>query len=194
MLIEEVIYLQNDEIKQGLTDLTYSLNPTHSIDFIYNYETAEDRKREGRFLKFYNKEKALQRRKGQINLFHADMERKLLGKYFYRKPAKDRIKSICFPEHIDSNVPYHGIYSIPNKYHAKFTNLAIISWLKICRSGHLEILPLTTTEQRIGKINYCHKKIFTLQNYENFVLHSEFWSFKKEAHDETTVPRMVYSR
>ena len=57
MLIEEVIYLHNDEIKQGLTDLTYSLNPTHRIDFIYNYETAEDRQREGRFLNSTTKRK-----------------------------------------------------------------------------------------------------------------------------------------
>lgn len=194
MRIKEVIYLQNDEIKQGLTDLTDSLNPTHSIDFIYNYETAKDRQREGRFLKFYDKEKALQRRRDQIKLFHASIERKLLGKYVYRKPAKERIKSICFPEHIDTNVHYHGIFSIPKRYHVKFANLAIMTWLKICKSGHLEILPLTTHEQRLGKINYCHKEIFTLQNYENFVLYSEFWSFKKEACDETSVPHMVYPR
>lgn len=194
MLTEELICLQNDEIKKGLTDIAYSLNPTHSIDFVYNYETDEDRQREGIYRKFYNKEKALLRRRGQLNLFHANIERKLLGKYFYKKPAKDRIKSICFPEHINTNVHYHGIFSIPKRYHAKFTNLAILSWLRICKSGHLEILPLITDDQRIGKIDYCHKEIFKLQNYENFVLASEFWSFKKKTYDETTVPHLVYPR
>ena len=191
MLTEEIIFQQNDEIKLGLRELANSLNPTHSIDFIYNYETDEDRQREGFHRKFYNKEKALLRRRDELKLFHASLERKLLGKYFYRKPAKDRIKSICFPEHIDSNVHYHGIFSIPKRYHDKFTNLAIMSWLKICKSGHLEILPLITDDQRIGKINYCHKEIFKLQNYESFVLHSEFWSFKKKAHDKTTVSNLL---
>lgn len=190
MLTEEIIFLKNNEIKQGLTDLAYSLKPTHSIDFIYNYETAIDRQNEGRFPKFYDKEKALLHRRDQLKLFHASIERKLLGKYFYRKPAKDRIKSICFPEHIDTNVHYHGIFSIPNRYHAKFTNLAIMSWFKICKQGRLEILPLITEEQRIGKIDYCHKEIFKLQNYEGFVLHSEFWSFKKKARDEIAVAHL----
>jgi hypothetical protein len=198
MLTEELICLQNDEIKLGLRELANSLNPTHSIDFIYNYRTAKDIKneieREGLYPRFYNSEKALLRRRDQLKLFHAEIERKLLGKYFYRKPAKDRIKSICFPEHINSNVHYHCIFSIPKRYHAKFTKIAIKIWLNICKSGHLEILPLITDDQRIGKIDYCHKEIFKLQNYESFVLHSEFWSFKKKAHDETAVPHMVYPR
>ena len=194
MLIEDVLIQRNEQIKEALRDFANSLKPTHSIDFVYNYETTEDRKREGFYRKFYNKEKVLERRRNDLKRFHEIVERKLLGKYYYRKHAKYRIKSICHPEHLDSNPHYHGIFSIPKRYHAKFIKIADDAWKEICKSGHLEILPLITDDQRKGKISYCHKEVFKIQNYENFVLHSEFWSFKKNTCDKTTVPHLVYPR
>jgi len=176
MLLEDFISLHNAENKQGLLDLALSLAPTHNIDFNFN------------------RERSIEGSKEEINFFHAGIERKILGKYFYRKPARERIKSICFIEHIDSNLHYHGLVHIPKHYHSKFNNQAIKTWLKICPSGWLEITPIPTEPEIFIKSNYAHKEIFKLQNYENFVLHSEFWSFKKEACDETAVPHMVYPR
>ena len=173
MLIEELIYLQNDEIKKGLTDLALSLVPTHAVDFAFNRDRSTDGS------------------KHDLKLFHAGIERKLLGKYFYRKPAKDRIKSICFVEHIDSNLHYHGLFSVPNRFHDTFTNKAIKTWVKICPSGHLVITPLPTEPEVYIKSNYAHKELFKLQNSENFVRHSQFWSFAKKSRDEIAVSHLL---
>lgn len=176
MLLEEVISLQNDEIKKGLTDLALSLAPTHAIDFVFNNE------------------RSIEGSKYDLKLFHAGVERKQLGKYFYRKPAKDRIKSICFVEHIEDNLHYHGLFSIPKQFHDRFMIRSVHTWLKICPSGHLVITPLPTEPEVYIKSNYAHKEIFKLQNYENFVLHSQFWSFAKKSRNEIAVPHMVYPR
>jgi hypothetical protein len=161
MLTEDIIFQQSKEIKQGLTDLAISLAPTHNIDFVFN----QDRSIEGT--------------RKDLNRFLMRVETNMLGKFFYRKPADERIKSICFVEHIETNIHYHGLLHIPQHFHDRFTIKAIKAWLKICPSGSLKITPIPTEPEIFIKSNYAHKEIYKLQNYENFVLHSEFWSFKK---------------
>lgn len=158
MNTDEKIYIENAEIKKGLIDLAQSLRPTHKIDLIFNAEIS------------------LNSAHRKIKYFDTQVHRKLLGKYYYKKPSHRRIISICFPEHIDNNLHYHGIIWVPEKFHDTFENTAIIAWLRACKSGYLEIGKLQTPSDIRQATNYCLKEIYKLQNYEHFVLSSQFWS------------------
>ena len=160
MYTDEKIYAENAEIKDGLITLAQSLRPTHKVDLIFNADIS------------------LRSACRKIKHFDTQVHRKLVGKYFYKKPADQRIISICFPEHIDSNLHYHGVFRVPEQFHDKFQITAILAWLRVCQSGHLTISGLQNPSDIHQATNYCLKEIYKIQNYEHFVLSSEFWSSK----------------
>jgi hypothetical protein len=102
----------------------------------------------------------------------------LLGKYYYKKPANRRIFSICFPERLESNFHYHGVFRVPSTLQSTFETTAMLEWFKVCRSGELTIRQISDAEAIKEATDYCLKEIYKIQNYENFVLSSQFWSPK----------------
>lgn len=113
MYTDEKIFLENNEIKQAFITLAKTMNPTHKIDIAFN--TVRSEKAKSRKSKLTDESKiSLNAARRRLCRFDALINQIFLGKYFYRKPPNRRILSICFPENIDSNFHYHGVFRVPD--------------------------------------------------------------------------------
>jgi hypothetical protein len=161
----------------ALIDLALTIMPSHKIDIVFN--TVRSNKAKPRKNK-KNKERKLSINAARrlLRLFDAEINKYFLGKYYYKKPSCRRILSLLFPENIDSNLHYHGVFYVPKEFHDEFEKIAILTWLKVNKSGSLKIRPLLTKADIHQATDYCIKNIYVFQNYEQYVLSSEFWSSK----------------
>jgi len=177
MFTDEKIYSENSEIKDAIIEFALSLRPTHKIDIIFNKGLSDKASAKSQ-ANLPDQKISLPAAYRKIKQFDAQVHQQLLGKYFYKKPFSRRILSICFPERIEKNFHYHGVFRVPANLQVNFETTAILEWFRVCRSGELVIRPLNDAEAIKQATDYCLKEIFKIQNYEHFVLSSQFWSPK----------------
>lgn len=161
MLIEQKIYAESRQIRRALVRLSLHLNPSYFLTPALNRTERPDVA--ARMLKE----------------LHATIDKKLFGKNFYKLKPNQRTISINFPEHMESNYHFHSFIHVPEAKRVKFqlySKYFETVWREISKSGNLKILPISTTKDACRAINYSLKESFKFQNYENFIISSEFWN------------------
>jgi len=114
----------------------------------------------------------------KMGQFFYNLERKLFKtKYPYKLPRSRRLLALCYPEHIHSNLHFHSLVVVPNKYCSLMELSATRCWNKLVPSGAIEVRPIVTVEDTFRATTYSIKDIWKELNYESFVLSSQFWRF-----------------
>ena len=165
------------EIKDAIIAFAISLQPTHKIDIIFNKGLSDSKAVKSQTC-FPHQKISLPAAYRKIKQFDAQVHQEFLGKYFYKKPDNRRIFSICFPERINKNFHYHGVFRVPASLQGNFETTAMLEWRRVCSSGDLVIRPINDADAIEQATDYCLKEIYKIQNYEHFVLSSQFWSPK----------------
>ena len=107
----------------------------------------------------------------KVKAFQARMDRKLLGRKWYKKPTTDRLFFIAFPEHINSNFHYHLLLKFPKcPIEIMAKHMIDCMWKDIVPKGSTN----TQLIQNDGCIQYCLKEQYKSQNYGSFIISSEF--------------------
>lgn len=161
MLIEQKIYAESRQIRRALVRLSLHLNPSHFLTPALNRTERPDVA--ARMLKE----------------LYAAIDRKLFGKNFYKLNSIQRTISINFPEHMESNYHFHSFIHVPKSKRVKFqfySKYFEAAWRDISKSGNLKIIPIYTLKDACRAVNYSLKENFKFQNYENFIVSSEFWN------------------
>ena len=134
--------------RHAFEDLVASQRPEWAITSIFNGPTS-----------LASGQKALRG-------FHARLDRALLGRNWQRQPAEQRSFCIWQPEHIASNLHYHGCMRIPQGKEEKFLTIAQGIWKKLVPSGAMDINPITDIS---GWAHYITKEAV-----EGFIISTEF--------------------
>jgi hypothetical protein len=108
--------------------------------------------------------------------FYSNIERRCLGKRFYNAAPAERLIAVAFPEHMTSNFHYHVVAHLPRRQLPTFQVYANSTWRKLCESGSIVLRMLDADSDRSSVTSYCCKEVFKAQNYENFILSTEFWN------------------
>ena len=122
----------------------------------------------------FNDFASLQRGYDALKFFHSKLDRKLLGKHYYKQPRKNRTLFLAFPEHIESNLHYHLVIARPHLNEQRVLNLAPVVWQKVCRMGDLKIDSLKENDDVRATSFYSTKDVFKEQSYENFIISTQF--------------------
>lgn len=146
------------DLKKAVRKLVISIQPTAFATAVFNDYASLDRGRNA------------------LKHFHREVDRKLLGKHYYRATPAKRTFFLAFPEHLNSNLHYHLPIRPPKGSLERLLEVAPKIWKKICIKGNLQI-ELISTERDLRKVSYyVTKDCFMEQNYESFVLSNE-WCF-----------------
>ena len=122
----------------------------------------------------FNQPLSLTTTKKILKNFHAAIETILLGKHFYKRKS-DRLFSISFIEHIQSNPHYHGYFRVEKRFERRFKRYAESAWKDVCQFGGI-VVAERHDEQLKKTAAYVKKELFKVNNYENFVVSTDFHS------------------
>jgi hypothetical protein len=109
-----------------------------------------------------------------LRYFHASIDRKCMGNYYYRAPLTERSLSIGFVEHINSEIHYHLMMRVQPRYLPRFEIYGGQIWKQICPSGTSKLCKISTRFDLERISAYVRKETFKAENYENFVITTEF--------------------
>lgn len=146
------------ELQESLIELARGLRPNIFITLVFNREIAP-----------------LGARK-TLKHFYSNIERRCLGKHFYRAPPEERLIAVAFPEHLSSNFHYHVVAHLPRRQLATFQVYAKCTWKALCEGGSIVLATVQAEKDRSSITSYCCKEAFKAQNYENFIISTEFWN------------------
>lgn len=137
----------------------------------------------------FNRDETLASATAKIRLWHAGVDRQLLGKRFNKTPAEKRTFFYAFFEHIDTNLHAHALLICPDD---RFNPIAKAVWKRLVPSGDLHIgndqadinhgvtlpvdlhQPITSPEGREYAVRYALKEQWKAENYQHFILSSAF--------------------
>jgi hypothetical protein len=110
--------------------------------------------------------------------YHYELDRVLFGKYFYKNPIDQRTFFIAIPEHPNCNIHFHLLMIVPREKQVKFELHAKSVLHKILPSASMHIAKLKTeTDIRMTTFYSCKDSI-NLENYENFIISTQFSRLK----------------
>ncbi|MGB4107665.1 MAG: hypothetical protein WBK55_07695 [Alphaproteobacteria bacterium] len=118
----------------------------------------------------FNRPETLDSARDKLKKFHANIDRRILGTNWYKKPPEERTFFIAFPEHIQSNLHYHLLTRVNREHIERFEQHAPDVWETLVKSGSIDIQPFT------GRLDYCLKEQYKDQNYRAFIISREFCS------------------
>lgn len=109
-----------------------------------------------------------------LRYYHACIDRKCLGRKYYNAPLTQRSLSIAFVEHINSEIHYHLMVRVQPRFIVLLEFYGEKIWKEICPSGTSKLCKIST-QFDLGRISaYVRKETFKAENYENFVITTEF--------------------
>jgi hypothetical protein len=159
MSIESISFHNNrQELKKALRELVLSTEPRVFATAVFNDYASTDRARS-----------ALRR-------LHANLDRKIFGRYFYKTAPQKRTFFFAFPEHVRSNLHFHLMIRPPANSTDRLLTVAPAIWKKICPQGNLKLCPLDREDDLRMTSYYSVKDSFIEENFERFIISSEFCS------------------
>lgn len=110
--------------------------------------------------------------RGRLTEFHARIDKKLLGRKFYKKPTRDRTLLLAVPERLSGNYHYHVFVRPPPGLQnmIDFINLAPKIWKNLCKNGDVEFEYLREDVNLIKTSRYSSKELWRLDNQDNVVI------------------------
>lgn len=111
--------------------------------------------------------------RNRVRELHGRLDRGLLGSKWYKKPSDERTFFIGFHEHIDSNHHIHLLMRVKPQHEERMFQIIIPEWLHLTPKGTVKIKPIDRLDTCSG---YCLKEQYKLQNYESFIVSTEFIS------------------
>lgn len=159
MRFESACFQKNKkELKEAVRQLVLSTEPKIFATTVFNDYASPERGR------------------AALKRFHANLDRKLFGPYYFQTRKEKRTFFFAFPEHINSNLHYHLLIRPPADHSDRIISVAPKIWKKICPQGNMKI-GLLSTEEDLRKVSYyTTKDCFIEQNFEHFVISNEFIS------------------
>lgn len=152
--------------KQQLFQATHrmlnELHFTHFVTLAFNQDTA------------FTPEQKLEYARQKLKLFHAKLDRCLLGSRWNKKPKQERTFFFAFPEKIFTNMHYHLLMTLDEKHHQKFDDNAARIWKSIVISGTFDAKLLQDAPYANGYKSYVIKEQHKALNHNSFILSSEF--------------------
>jgi hypothetical protein len=97
------------------------------------------------------------------------VERRALGRLFYKHRRKKRLIVLGFPEHFDTNMHWHCVARVPAEMEDVFTEAIAKSWLKLVPRGQIDESPIENLE---SVSSYCTKRLHLDGSLENAFLYS----------------------
>lgn len=145
-------------LKQALPDWLEGLNFTHSVTLTFNQ------------MGNYRPDHILEYARDKLKFFHSQIDRKLLGSRWQRKPFDERTFFIAFPEKIATNMHYHLLVRVPEPHKDRFEILGKTIWPKIVRSGTYDCKAIYNCN---GIISYVIKEQFKHVNFDHILFSTE---------------------
>ena len=151
------------ELQDAMRSFVISLNPAYFVTANFNVPDM-----------------TLQQSRDALNEFDKRVNRRFYNKKFCKQNLSDRLFFIAFPEHLNSNLHYHLLTRVPEQKKALFEIYAHYELTQVIPSASLHICKLKTQDD-IRKVSYYScKDNFKIENYENFIVSTEFMSLKKK--------------
>jgi hypothetical protein len=151
-------YDRRKELKEAIRQLVHSTHPKVFATAVINDFSSPERAR------------------NLIKRFHKNVDYTFYGKNFYRVSKSKRTFFFAFPEKLNSNFHYHLLLTPPIGKTEHFIEIANPIWKKLCPAGNIKI-DLINTEEDLRKVSfYTTKDCFIEQNFENFIISTEFCS------------------
>lgn len=112
-----------------------------------------------------------------LRSWHLRLDRRLLGPKWQKKPAENRTQFIAYVEHLSSNLHWHLLVRPPGHVsQTEFSAAAKDAWGCLVEGGSLDIQIARSKADREKVASYCTKDLWIRENYEKFVLSTEFLS------------------
>lgn len=127
----------------------------------------------------FNTEMTYRRAVKVLNELQKNLDRKMFGRRFFKKSKDDRIFFIAVPEHFNSNLHFHKLLKIPKHKELFFIFNAWFYLRQLVPSATIQISRLTTAEDVRATSFYSCKDAINSENYNKFVISTQFASFKK---------------
>lgn len=111
-----------------------------------------------------------------LGRFQAKLDRKLFGKYYWKKQPENRTFFFAFPEvgGISGERHYHLIFRVPERRELEFEECAPEIWKKLVISGDLDLRNLPEAGDKEKVKSYICKDLWQSRNYENYLISTEF--------------------
>lgn len=145
-------------LQASLTDVILNLRPNIFLTLVFNRETSPTFAR------------------NSLKHFFSNVERRCLGKDYYKQAPAERLIAVAFPERLTSNFHYHVIGHLPRQQLVTVPIYAKVTWSRLCPAGSLVIDHLGDDIDCAKAASYSCKEVFKAQNYENFIVSTEFWN------------------
>lgn len=78
-----------------------------------------------------------------LKAFHARIDRAFLGRNWQHAPADRRSFALWFPEHVQSNLHFHGMIRVPAEFADRFLTVGAGAWKDLAPAGNLLTKPIT---------------------------------------------------
>ena len=115
-----------------------------------------------------------------LRKFHRELDRTLFSKRFYEVPEEQRTFFIAMPEHLNSNFHYHMLMKPPALAFKTFSDAASSVCSKNFPASSFHISKLNSTDDVRKTSFYSCKDLINQENYETFVVSTQFLSSKKK--------------
>ena len=124
----------------------------------------------------FNRETTPQAGRAILSRWLQKMERKLFGKYYWKKRNEDRIFFIAFPEigGQTNQFHYHILLNLPINRKNDFLTFAPKFWENNVLGGTLDVNYLENELDVKKTVNYSSKDLWQPNNYNNFIVSTEF--------------------
>lgn len=155
-------YTQNQLIQKAMLCWLNRLDFTHFVTLAFNP------------IGYHRPESTLKFAREKLKYFHANLDGKLIGSKWYQKAKEERTFFIAFPEKIETQMHYHLLMRVNERYEARFNRFAEKIWLKLLPSGTYDCQPFKTAPHPEGYLTYVTKEQKTALNYDNTIISDEF--------------------
>ncbi len=143
--------------RQGMNELLRDMEADYFVTANFNRDTSYEAAR-----------KAL---KG----WHARVDKVLLGGSWSRKARAERTQFVAFVEHLESNLHWHLLLRLgEGADEQRFEQVAEGCWLRLVKSGSLDVEKIDTSADRARVANYVTKDLWRREARDGFVLSGEF--------------------
>jgi len=142
--------LSSTELVRALRELLGNLNPNFFLTMEFGGEIKLDAA------------------KRHLNNFFYKIERNLNNdSYFYRLSPELRISGLVFVEHLDSNLHFHSLTTVPTRAD-KFVRNAQTKWASVVNRGSIEVVKILSLNDHLRTSSYSTKEAYKQINYNNF--------------------------
>lgn len=126
-------------------------------------------------LAFNQKSTSADYARNTLKRFSARLDRVLLGSDWCKKPCHERTAFFAYPEHMSSNFHYHLVMVVNEKDKQDIATVIDKCWQNLVYSGSTDVQCFTDHETPEKGVKYCLKDQIKNENYENFIVNSEFF-------------------